>query len=469
MKTPLLDLDDEQLRAFGNEVLEMCLTHWGQVHEGKVWTPPDAKALDRVLRKPIPEQPGDRTAILGQLRDNVFSAQAHLAHPRFFAFVPGPGNFVSALGDFLASVYNPFAGSWLEGAGPQTVERTVIEWLAKEAGFPYGAGGIFLSGGSMANMTAIIAAREWKFASANWSQGAVYLSEQTHVSVRRTLRFLGFDNRQIRVIPSDAQFRLPVEALRRQMDEDQRAGLSPFCVVANAGTTNTGAIDPLTELSELCKKRRAWLHVDGAYGGLSVLCQEGKIALGGMELADSITLDPHKWLFQPYAASCLLVRDQRTLTAAFRTGADYLQDSEGDWNLWDYGPELSRPFRALKVWLSLEVFGADAFRQAIAHGFELARLAERKIARIAGWRIVTGASMGIVTFRHEPEGMKPAAIEEHNTAIAGECLRRGFAFVMTTRVRGLIALRLCTINPRTTEADISATVRHLAQLGAEVE
>lgn len=469
MKMPRIDLNEEQLRAFGQEVLELCLAHWQRVPGGKVWEPPDAKALDRVLRKAMPEDPGNRGAILAQLRDTVFTAQAHLAHPRFFAFVPGPGNFVSALGDLLASVHNPFTGSWVEGAGAQTVERTVIEWLAKEAGLPYGAGGLFLSGGTISNMTAIIAAREWKFSTSKWTQGAIYFSEQTHVSVRRMLRFMGFENRQVRVIPSDSGFRLPVDALRKQMDADAREGLIPFCVVANAGTTNTGAVDPMTEIAALCKQRRAWMHVDGAYGAVAVLCEEGKAALAGMELADSITMDPHKWLFQPYAASCLLVRDPRNLTNAFRTGADYLQDAEGDWNLWDYGPELSRPFRALKVWLSIEVFGAAAFREAIAHGFELAREAETRIAGMAQWRVLMPSSMGIVIFRHEPEGMKPAEVDAHNTAIAGECLRQGFAFVLTTRVRGQVALRLCTINPRTTKDDIAATVRHLGQLAGEVE
>ena len=468
MKTPLLELGDEQLRVFAQEVMEMCLAHWRRVPEQPVWTPPDAKALDRALRKAIPEQPGERGAILAQLRDTVFAAQANLSHPRFFGFVPGASNFVGALGDLLASAHNPFAGSWLEGAGAQTVERTVIEWLAKEAGLPYGSGGLFLSGGSLSNMTAIIAAREWKFGTNKWSQGAIYFSGETHASVRRMLHFLGFEKRQVRLIPSDANFRMPIEALRKQMEEDERQGLIPFCVVANAGTTNTGAVDPLADLSALCKKRRAWLHVDGAYGGVAVLCEEGKAALKGMELADSIVMDPHKWLSQPYASSCLLVRDPRTLAAAFRTSADYLQDAEGDWNLWDYGPEMTRPFRALKVWLSLEVFGADAFREAIAHGFALARQAEAQIAAMDGWRIVTPAGMGIVTFVHEPEGMAAAAVDTHNSEIAGQCLRKGFAFVVTTRVRGRVALRLCTINPRTTEDDIAATVQHLGQLAGEV-
>ena len=463
---PTLDPGEEELRGFAQEVLELCLAHWRTVPEQPVWKLPDAKALDRALRKPMPEQPGDRSAILAQLRDTVFAAQAKLSHPRFFAFVPGPSNAVSALADLLASAHNPLVGSWLEAAGPQTLERTVIEWLAKEAGLPYGAGGLFLSGGSISNLTAIVAAREWKFSTGKWGQGAIYFSEQTHASVRRALRILGFDNRQVRVIPSGADFRLPMEALRKQMDLDSREGLVPFCVVANAGTTNTGAVDPLEEIAALCKERRAWLHVDGAYGGVAVLCGEGKEALKGMELANSIAMDPHKWLFQPYASSCLLVRDQKTLETAFHASADYLQDAEGDWNLWDYGPELTRPFRALKVWLSLEVFGAGAFREAIAHGFKMARAAEKAIAGMEGWRVVTPAQMGIVTFRHEPEDMKAAAMDDHNTNIAGECLRRGFAFVVTTRVRGMVALRLCTINPRTSEADIEATVRHLGELAA---
>ncbi|MBM3793811.1 MAG: hypothetical protein FJW31_07030 [Acidobacteria bacterium] len=284
------------------------------------------------------------------------------------------------------------------------------------------------------------------------------------------LRHLGFDSRQIRVAPADpATDRLPVEGLRALMDADLRDGYIPFCLVANAGTTNTGAMDPLPEIAALCKERGAWLHVDGAYGALAVMCDEGRAALRGMELADSITMDPHKWLFQPYASSCLLVRDPKTLASAFRIAADYLQDAEGDWNLWDYGPELTRPFRALKVWLSLEIFGAAAFREAIAHGFELARRTEAKVARMAGWRVVTPARMGIVTFRHEPAGAATtAALDEHNTTIAAECLWRGFAFPATTRVRGQLALRMCTINPRRTEADIAATVRHLGQLASEI-
>lgn len=464
-----LDLNEGDLREFAREVMELCLVYWRDAPEKAVWKAPDAKRLDKALREPMPEQPGDRAAILARLRDTVFEAQAHMAHPRFFAFVPGPSNFVSALGDLLASAHNPFVGSWLEGAGPQTLERTVVEWLAREMGLPFGAGGLFLSGGSLSNMTAIIAAREWKFKASNWSRGSVYFSDQTHVSIRRMLRFLGFDGRQVRSVASDGQGRMPVESLRALMDQDSRDGLIPFCVVANAGTTNTGAVDPLGELAALAHERKAWLHADGAYGAVAAMCPDGKAALAGIEQADSITLDPHKWLFQPYASSCLLVRDQRHLAAAFRTNADYLQDAEGDWNLWDYGPELTRPFRALKVWLSLEVFGAAAFREAIAHGFELARRAERKIARISAWHIVTPASLGIVTFRHQPKGITSAEeIDEHNTSIAAECLRRGFAFLVTTRVKGQVALRLCTINPRTTEADIAATVRQLGQIAGEM-
>jgi glutamate/tyrosine decarboxylase-like PLP-dependent enzyme len=180
----LLELEHEQLRALGQQVLEMCLAYWSQVQAGKVWDPPDAKELDRQLRKALPEQPGDATAVLQQLRETVFAAQAHLAHPRFFGFVPSAGNFVSALGDLMVSVHNPFAGSWLEGAGAQTIERTVIEWLAKEVGFPFGSGGVFLSGGSIGNMTAIIAARDWKFNAGTWSRGAIYFWTPKHCGAK---------------------------------------------------------------------------------------------------------------------------------------------------------------------------------------------------------------------------------------------------------------------------------------------
>lgn len=462
-----LDLGENELNRITSDVFTLCQSYWVGLRDAPVWKKPDSTALNQLLRAGIAEEPASWEALSAALRHTIFASQAELAHPRFLAFVPGPSNFVSNLADLISSVHNTFAGSWLEGSGAQTVERTVINWLAAELRMPAGSGGIFLSGGSISNLTALVAARQFRFGSGDWRKGIIYFSDQAHSSVARAIRILGFSTDQIRVLPSDDDFRLPASALRAAMDADRVSGWIPFCVIGSAGTTNTGAVDPLGDLSHVCRENRVWLHVDGAYGGVAALCDEGRASLQGMELADSITLDPHKWLFQPFACSCLLVREADHLRRAFHTSAEYLQDAGGDWNLWDYGPELTRPFRALKVWLSLQVFGAAAFRQAIAGGIHLARYAERRLRETPDWQVITPASLGVLTFRYKPQGAAEELVEAANTAIAERCVSEGFAFVVTTKVREKTALRFCTINPRTTEGDIAETIEHLDQLAKQ--
>jgi aromatic-L-amino-acid/L-tryptophan decarboxylase len=463
-----LDLTPPELEEITASVMELCHDYRKGLSGQPVWRPQDRQRLDRALEETLPENPGSWPEIFRLLREEIFFSQGHLAHPRFFAFVPSPNNFVSCLADFLVSVHNPFAGNWLEGSGAQTVERVVLGWLSRELGYPKTAGGLFLSGGSISNLAALAAAREWRFGSEDWRFGTVYLSDQTHSSVKRALRILGFADGQVRVIPSDSDFRISLDELKRSIAADRKAGHVPFCVVANAGSTNTGAVDPFDELAACCAENQIWLHADGAFGGAAAFCEEGKAALRGIHLADSITLDPHKWLFQPFACSCLLAREPERLRAAFHTSASYLQDAEGEWNLFDYGPELTRPFRALKLWLSLKVFGAAAFREAIARSFTLARAAEQEIRRLDHWQILSPAQMAVVTFRYSPPDRPPELVDRLNLAVAEKSHVAGFTFVASTRVRGQAALRFCTVNPRTTPADIADTVSHLDRLVREI-
>ena len=462
-----LDLGGPEYARLAADILELCTEYRKNLRDRPVWTEPDAALLDRVATAGIPEDAAAWDAIRETVRATIFASQGHLAHPRFFAFVPSPNNLVSGLADLLVSVHNPFAGNWLEGSGAQTVERVLTDWLRREIGLPASCGGIFLSGGSLSNLTALVAARHCRFGEEDWRRGTLYVSDQAHSSVIRAARILGFAHDQVRVIPADEKFRLPVALLQAAMHADQDAGRVPFCVVGTAGTTNTGAVDPLRAISRICRDNQAWLHVDGAHGGAAVLCPEGKEALDGLDLADSLTLDPHKWLFQPFASSCLLVRDQTHLRRAFHLSAEYLEAAEGGWNLFDYGPELSRPFRAFKLWLSLQVFGASAFRQAIAHGFHLARYAEQCVRRLPDWEVVTPASMAILTFRYAPAGTSSDRLDQLNRIVADHCCARGNAFVITTRIQAKTVLRLCTINPRTTEADIASTIEELAQIARE--
>jgi glutamate/tyrosine decarboxylase-like PLP-dependent enzyme len=324
----------------------------------------------------------------------------------------------------------------------------------------------------MANLTALVTARSAKLN--NRSENAVvYFSDQTHNSIEKALRILGFAREQIRKLPSDDAFRLPVESLREAIDEDRAAGWRPFCVIANAGTTNTGAVDPLGRLADLCAQEDLWLHVDGAYGAAACLSERGKKLLVGIERADSLSLDPHKWLFQPFEIGCVMTRDAGLLKKTFHTMAEYLEDTkraeEEEINYYDYGVQLTRGFRALKLWLSLKTFGAAAFREAINHGFELAEFAESVLRQSKCWRIVTPATMGIVTFRFVAEGCAEVEINEIHRRMVEMMAEDGFAFANSTALKGQSVMRLCAINPRATEEDIRATINQLELFGRKLQ
>jgi len=376
----------------------------------------------------------------------------HGDHPRFFARVPSPSNPVGALADALGAAVNAFAGSWAGGSGPAALELVVLDWLRELCGLAPGTEGILVSGGSVAALTALAAAR-------HESPGDVaYVSDQTHASNTRALRILGVPH--IRVLPSDDGFRLPPAALRAALADDRAAGLTPFCVIATAGTTNTGAVDPLGELADLCAGEGLWLHVDGAYGAPAALTGRGRALLAGAERADSLSLDPHKWLFQPYEAGCLLVRRPGALQRTFAMAPEYLRDVLGDEvNFRDRGPQLSRGARAIKLWLSFKAFGVAAIRAGIERGMELAERAEAALEAAGGWEIVTPAQLAIVTFRAEGG-------DAVNAALTQRAVADGYAAPSSTVLRGRTVLRLCTINPRTTDAEIDETVARLSSLRA---
>jgi glutamate/tyrosine decarboxylase-like PLP-dependent enzyme len=400
--------------------------------------------------------PTDPHTLLSRLEKDVFPNNLHVDHPRFFAFVPGPGNFVSTMADALASGFNVFNGTWLGGSAAAAIELNVIDWFRGFCGFPETAGGLFVSGGSVANLTALHAARRARLGDA--IQGAtIYFSDQTHYSVERALRVIGFAGAQFRKIPSDDRFRLPLESLREMIRSDRQAGLRPFCIVANAGTTNTGAVDPLPELADLCAEENLWLHADGAYGAATVICDRGREKLAGLDRVDSLSLDPHKWLFQPFECGCVLVREAAHLKSAFQLMPEYMRDvhrNTAETNMADYGIQLSRGFRALKVWLSMNTFGLAAFREAVTHGFELAEFAERELRTRRDCEILSPAEMGIVAFRFGKN-------DDLQTRLVDLMLRDGFAFLTSTTLKGVTALRLCTINPRTTDDDIIQTIDRL--------
>lgn len=449
-----LELSGEEMRTLGYRVIDMLVEHIETLRDKPVARRSGRSKLEERLREPVPESGMEPAAVLEKLERDVFTSFVHVNHPRFFAFVPSPGNFVSAMGDALASGLNPFAGTWLAGSAFLEMELVTVDWLRQICGLPDGAGGLFVSGGSMANLTALVVARHLKLA--DRTEGAVvYFSDQTHHSVERALRVIGFLPEHLRKITADDKFRLPLAELERMIAVDSAAGLRPFSVIANAGTTNTGAVDPLPELADLCRRRGLWLHADAAYGGAAMLTEKGRKALSGLESVDSLSLDPHKWLFQPFEIGCVLVREFGWLKDTFRLLPEYLQDAHalGEINMCDCGVQLTRYPRALKLWMSLKVFGLQAFREAVARGIELAEIAEERLWKLTSLELVTPAQLGIVTFRHPDEGV--------NKELIDKLMADGYAFLSSTVLEGRTVLRMCTINPRITEEEILETIARI--------
>jgi glutamate/tyrosine decarboxylase-like PLP-dependent enzyme len=460
-----LELSPESLRAFGYRVIDMLVEHQEGLDGKRVTGHATRSTLAELLCQPLPEEPSDPLMVLAELEEDVLRHAMHVNHPRFFAFIPSPGNMVSALGDALASGFNVIVSLWLEAAGPTAIEEVVTQWLANCCGLSDTSGGILVSGGSVANLTGLAVARHVMLDD-HLDGAVVYCSDQTHASLRKALWLLGFSVEQIRVIQSDTHCRLKVQHLEDAVIEDRELGRRPFCIVANAGTTNTGAVDPLNEIADLCATHSLWLHVDGAYGAAAALSARGATKLRGLNRANSVAVDPHKWLFQPFECGCILLQDKSLLPRTFSAHHDYMQDgADADVNLCDYGIQLTRGFRALKLWLSLKIFGFRAFRAAIDHGLALAEFAENLLRAHDSFELITPASLGIVSFRYRSDGLSNKALDEVNLAIVEACIEDGFAFVSSTNLRGRDVLRMCTINPRTSETDLRLTIDRLTDHG----
>ncbi|WP_131741332.1 pyridoxal phosphate-dependent decarboxylase family protein [Actinomadura roseirufa] len=458
-----LRLSPADMRRLGHLAVDEVVDHLATLRDRPVGGPPDRARMEALFDARLPGGPADPVEVMEQAMAQLRDFIVHTDHPRFLAYIPGPSTFVGAVADFVASGLNVFAGQWIVGAGPAVMERTTIDWLRTLCGLPETGGGLFVSGGTMANLVAVHAARSRR-------DGLVYVTSQTHGSIRKGLRFLGFDEGRLRIIATDDRHRMDVAALRRRVARDREEGLVPSCVVATAGTTNTGAVDPLGALADLCAAEDVWLHVDGAYGAAAVLSDRAGDLLEGLGRADSIALDPHKWWYQPYEAGCVLVRDETTLTDAFAMNAEYLRETRhgtAPLNYYDLGPQLTRGFRALKLWMSFKTFGLDAFRQAVEHGIALAEHAQDLLLRGDRWDVVTPAQLAIITFRPRLPGAAPGRVDDLTRRIATGTLRDGFALVMTTEIGGRPVLRLCITHPETTARDVTDTIALLERLADE--
>lgn len=409
----------------------------------------------------------------------IFDLSRHNGHPRFFGYVASPSTPIGAYADLIASALNANITCWRSGPAGTEIERMVVGWLGALINYDRDAKGLLTSGGSMANLIALLVASRRKSGAAVaqrglWNSGppiTLYASEEVHMSIAKAADILGFGRDHVRMIACDDRRRIRTDLLRQKIEADLREGLRPFCVVGSAGTVNTGAVDPLDDIANVAREFDLWFHVDGAYGAPGVLDERKKQLFAGLERADSVSLDPHKWLYVPVDAGCLLFRDEATARIAFNTeDADYIKThgytDEEAFAFWDYGVELSRRFRALKVWLTLQYYGTRRIAEAIAGDNSLAAYLGELVSNAEDFELLAPVELSVCCFRYVPPGaLSNAELDRLNERIMERVQKGGQAYLSNATVKGRFALRACITNFRTTKADIEMTVEAVREAG----
>ena len=463
-------LSSRQLEeAVNNFVHDFCIQKHRQ-EELPVLHQSDEGQLKKLESIGIPQKGRPVGDVVKEMEQEVFRFCGDNNHPRFFGFVPGPASCVSWLGDVMTSAYNIHAGGSKLAPTVNCIEQQVIRWLCDLAEFGPKAGGIFVSGGSMANMTALTAARDRKLTEVNLHLGTAYVSDQTHSSVAKGLRVIGITSQRIRTVPTDENFRMKTDELRKAIQKDLQQGYIPFAVIGTAGTTNTGAIDPLPEIAAICREYNLWFHVDGAIGGSLLLSPKYKDLIKGVQEADSLSWDAHKWLFQTYGCAAILVKNVGDLYHSFHVSPEYLKDVEGDGsylNMFDIGIELTRPARGLKLWMTLQVLGTELLGSAIEQGFKQAKWAEESVSGRKNWEILSPAQLAMLNFRFAPADLTEEEKDALNETVSQRLNETGYAAMFTTVLRGKTCLRLCAIHPETTRQDIVTTIDILDRFANE--
>jgi len=420
----------------------------------------DAEAVQAAFDEPPPEQPTPLPALLARLAPAIAKSY-NTAGPGYLAYIPGGGVYAAALADFVACAVNRYVGVAQAAPALAQIEETATSWLGRLMGLPAGARGILTSGGSLSTLAAVVTARHARLGE-DFQDGVLYFSEETHYCVPKAARLAGFPRRGLRALPTDSRLRLEPAALDAAIREDRAHGRRPFLVVANVGTTNTGAIDPLPQILAVARAHGLWVHADAAYGGFFRLAPGGEDLLRGIEACDSITLDPHKGLFLPYGLGALLVRDGDALASVHREGASYVQDvtRSGALGFADVSPELSRDFRGLRLWLPLMLHGLPAFREQLQEKLALARWAHAELASDGHFELLDEPQLSVVAFRlrapaEAADRLGPELLERVNA--------RRRVFLSSTRIHGRYALRICVLSFRTHEERVRDAVLALRQ------
>jgi aromatic-L-amino-acid/L-tryptophan decarboxylase len=492
-----LDISAAEMRELSSQVTQLVTEYFSEVPTLPVFPETAGGQTIGKIGASLPLEGEPLERLLNDCRVIIENSR-HNGHPRFFGYVASPATPPGAFADLLASALNINLTSWRSGPAATEIERTVVGWLASLIGYrkeTQEAHGLLTSGGSMANLTALMIAHRAKSdtdvaTTGLWNSRApmtIYASDQIHMSIPKAADILGLGRAQVRLVDSDDGFRLNVTSLRQHLKNDLASGMKPFCVVASGGTVNTGAVDPLDDIAEVANEFGLWFHIDGAYGALAALDETKRPLFRGIERADSVSLDPHKWLYVPIDSGCLLFRDEARARSAFSfEGADYIkvheQNADEAFAFWNYGPELSRRFRALKIWLTLRYYGVRRIAQSISEDNALAAYLGEQVETAADFELLASPVLSICCFRYVPpalqtkpmqgEGVDPtvdAELDQLNTSIMNLVQRGGRAYLSSATIRGKFALRVCITNFRTTRDDIDQTLQIIREAARELE
>lgn len=467
------------LRRAGRSAADLAADHLAGVASGPVWRPVPETDRAWLTRQPLPAAGRSLADLLDEVRDRILPYPMGNGHPRFFGWVNSPPSPAGVLVAPLAAAMNPSCAGG-DHAGV-LLERTAVRWLAELVGFPHHpGGGLLTSGASMATVVALATARQRNGREHGHDvreEGlyghrplAVYLSAETHSCLRKAAELLGMGSQYLRTVPVDRAFRMDTDALRCLIAADRQAGVRPYFVAASAGTVNTGAIDPLDDIAEIAREHGLWFHIDGAYGALGILAGDVEPGYTGLERADSLALDPHKWLGVPVDAGCVLFRDPAGPRDAFSLIPPYLRDDDAGELGWfsEYGPEQTRPFRALRVWATIAHLGRDGIVRLIRRTIQLARMLAALVESSDDFDLLAPAVTSVTAFRYRPPALDADQTETLNQAIPAALQRRGRVFLTGTRLSDAAALRACILHPDTTEADLDVLLDEIRAAAREV-
>ncbi|MFC0506371.1 pyridoxal phosphate-dependent decarboxylase family protein [Micromonospora costi] len=483
-----LDPSPATIRDMGTAALEWVAAYHDSIRDLPIAPRTSAAALRQRLAEPLPVEGRDFAELLEVFRDVIVPGSRHNGHPRFFGYVSAPGTAVASVADLLASALNANLPAWRSAPAPVELEHVAIDWIKEALGCDPGARGLFMSGGSMANLAALAAARHRHCGDAVAEQGAaahpaplrLYVSGETHHSIHKAAALLGIGRANVREVAVDEHRRMDVEDLVRRIEQDRAAGAEPFFVVATAGTVSTGAVDPLSEIAEVARRYGLWMHVDACYGGFARLAPSARPLFDGLAEADSISLDPHKWLYLPADCGCLIYRDPETARAAFSLDAEYIRVTQTEpaeaFAFWDYGPDLSRRFRALKVWMLLAHAGARAIGEAIESNLDCARHVADLVEASDDFEMLTPVGLSIFCFRYLPPSARTATtrtadeeeIDRLNERILVALQQAGSSYLSNASIDGRFALRGCVVNYRTTRADMEVLLDDVRRAAKQV-